>query len=107
MFITMHKQSLALKFSFVFVVLSMAISLLTAAWQLAQGKSGSLLLVLETGAGLFLVLLPALLSKWLRFYLFTCRLFYTFSSWPLSIAPFTWEMPTTSTTSLTGTSFST
>ncbi|WP_236157032.1 hypothetical protein [Lactobacillus delbrueckii] len=42
----MHKQSLALKFSFVFVVLSMAISLLTAAWQLAQGKSGSLLLVL-------------------------------------------------------------
>lgn len=65
----MHKQSLALKFSFVFVVLSMAISLLTAAWQLAQGKSGSLLLVLETGAGLLLVLLPALLSKWLRFYL--------------------------------------
>ncbi|ADQ60798.1 hypothetical protein LOB55_04380 [Lactobacillus delbrueckii subsp. lactis] len=51
----MHKQSLALKFSFVFV-------LLTAAWQLAQGKSGSLLLVLETGAGLLLVLLPALLS---------------------------------------------
>ncbi|CAH1706371.1 protein of unknown function [Lactobacillus delbrueckii subsp. delbrueckii] len=51
----------------------MAISLLTAAWQLAQGKSGSLLLVLETGAGLLLVLLPALLpallSKWLRFYL--------------------------------------
>ncbi|MBT9067987.1 hypothetical protein BTJ24_04620 [Lactobacillus delbrueckii subsp. bulgaricus] len=104
MFITMHKQSLALKFSFVFVVLSMAISLLTAAWQLAQGKSGSLLLVLETGAGLLLVLLPALLSKWLRFYL---PAFYTFSSWPLSIAPFTWEMPTTSTTSLTGTSFST
>ncbi len=65
----MHKQSLALKFSFVFVVLSMAISLLTAAWQLAQGKSGSLLLVLETGAGLLLVLLPAMLSKWLRFYL--------------------------------------
>lgn len=65
----MHKQSLALKFSFVFVVLSMAISLLTAAWQLAQGKSGSLLLVLETGASLLLVLLPALLSKWLRFYL--------------------------------------
>ncbi|MCD5447842.1 hypothetical protein LOB72_03595 [Lactobacillus delbrueckii subsp. lactis] len=65
----MHKQSLALKFSFVFVVLSMAISLLTAAWQLAQGKSGSLLLVLETGAGLLLVLLPALLSKGLRFYL--------------------------------------
>lgn len=65
----MHKQSLALKFSFVFVILSMAISLLTAAWQLAQGKSGSLLLVLETGAGLLLVLLPALLSKWLRFYL--------------------------------------
>ncbi|MDD1331434.1 hypothetical protein [Lactobacillus delbrueckii] len=52
----MHKQSLALKFSFVFV-------LLTAAWQLAQGKSGSLLLVLETGAGLLLVLLPALLSS--------------------------------------------
>ena len=65
----MHKQSLALKFSFVFVVLSMAISLLTAAWELAQGKSGSLLLVLETGAGLILVLLPAMLSKWLRFYL--------------------------------------
>ena len=65
----MHKQSLALKFSFVFVILSMAISLLTAAWQLAQGKSGSLLLVLETGAGLLLVLLPALLSNWLRFYL--------------------------------------
>lgn len=65
----MHKQSLALKFSFVFVVLSMAISLLTAAWQLAQGKSGSLLLILETGAGLILVLLPAMLSKWLRFYL--------------------------------------
>lgn len=65
----MQKQSLALKFSFVFVVLSMAISLLTAAWQLSQGKSGSLLLVLETGAGLLLVLLPALLSKWLRFYL--------------------------------------
>lgn len=65
----MHKQSLPLKFSFVFVALSMAISLLTAAWQLAEGKSGSLLLVLETGAGLILVLLPALLSKWLRFYL--------------------------------------
>ena len=65
----MHKQSLALKFSFVFVVLSMAISLLTTAWQLAQGKSGSLFLVLETGAGLILVLLPAMLSKWLRFYL--------------------------------------
>ena len=65
----MHKQSLALKFSFVFVVLSIAISLLTAAWQLAQGKSGSPLLVLETGASLLLVLLPALLSKWLRFYL--------------------------------------
>lgn len=65
----MHKQSLPLKFSFVFVALSMTISLLTTAWQLAQGKSGSLLLVLETGAGLILVLLPAMLSKWLRFYL--------------------------------------
>ncbi len=76
----MHKQSLALKFSFVFVILSMAISLLTAAWQLAQGKSGSLLLVLETGAGLLLVLLPALLSKWLRFYL---PAFCACTGWPL------------------------
>ena len=65
----MHKQSLPLKFSFVFVALSMTISLLTAAWQLAQGKSSGLILVLETGAGLILVLLPAMLSKWLRFYL--------------------------------------
>ncbi|WP_201346697.1 hypothetical protein, partial [Lactobacillus nasalidis] len=60
----MHKQSLALKFSFVFIVLSLAVSLISACWQLlVQKQTSSRLLVLEIGAGLLLVILPALLSK--------------------------------------------
>nr|WP_244660739.1 hypothetical protein [Lactobacillus nasalidis] len=49
------------------MVLSLAVSLISACWQLlVQKQTSSRLLVLEIGAGLLLVILPALLSKWLH-----------------------------------------
>ena len=66
----MRKQAIALKFTFIFVTLSMLVSLVTSSWHLLiLGQKSYALLVAEVLAGLVLTVLPYLLGKIFHFYL--------------------------------------
>lgn len=77
----MRKQAIALKFTLIFVTLSMLVSLVTSSWHLlVLGQKSHALLVAEVLAGLVLTVLPYLLGKSFHFYL-PNFLYFFFSLW--------------------------